>query len=500
MLTPQIQRVVIVGRDVQLWISALAVERALGADAVQVTALELPTTLVDTDVVAAVPALSELHRQLGLDDHKLLRECDGLPMVAQRFANWARSKETFLHGYDVSSPGERDLGILQYWLKARDRGMLVAFEEFSVAAAAAKQGRVPRAGTTFEPDMAVPSHGFQLDAVRYAEALKQTAMRRAIDCRTGRATGVNLNEGRIASVDWDSGDSFEADLFIDASGSEAALIRSMPESEFESWRKWFASDRVLSASAPTLRPAPAFANIVAFRGGWLGIHPLRNRTAVVGAFASDVANDEMLRNLPVLAGVAVTGDVTLTPFEAGIRRRPWIGNCVAVGAAAADLEPLDAALMHFLHLGIAHLLGSLTGGFDPFADSERYNRTITRQAEAIRDFQLAHYRLNGRFDESFWDRARDASDPPSLDGKLAAFKSHGSIPVADDEPFQQANWAAVLIGHGLIPESYAPWVDELSEADHIQTMQQRLRSVAQAVSVMPTVDEFVADLEPVARA
>jgi tryptophan 7-halogenase len=501
-LSGGIERIAVVGRDVQAWICALAIQRALGSERVQVTVLELPKSLVDSDVIAAVPAMSELHRLLGIDDYRVLQECKGVPMVAQRFANWGQTAATFLHGYDPSSASERDFSFLHYWLKARDRGMRVAYEDFSPAAAAAKQGRVPISASGLDPNIAPPSYGFQLDAGNYAEALKQLAIRRGIGCHTGALKAVIRDGNRITAIEWDNGSSFEAELFLDASGPEAALIRSMPGSEFESWRQWFVSDHILtaSASAAALRPLPAFANIVAFRGGWLGIHPLQDRTAVVGTFASDIADKAMLGNLPVLAGVAVAGDVVLTPFEAGIRRRPWIGNCVAVGAAAADLEPLDSALIHFLHLGITHLIGSLTGGFDPFADTERYNRTMTLQAEAIRDFQIAHYRFNSRWDQAFWDRERQASGPSSFEGKIAAFRSHGSIPVASDEPFQETNWAAVLIGHGLIPESFAPWVDQVPEEQQMATMQQRLRTIAQAVSAMPTVEEFLLQTEPMTRA
>lgn len=499
-MTERIERIVVVGRDVQAWISALAIHRAFGHERVQVTVLELETTLLGTDVVAAVPSIADLHRLLGIDDQRILHACNGVPMVAQRFANWGRSAATFLHGYDPATGPERDFSFVHYWVRARDQGMHVPYDDFSAAAAAAKQGRIPASSFGFDADLSPPAYGYQLDARDYAASVKQLAIKQGIDFRTGRLTGVTHEGDRIASVEWDSGDTFLADLYIDASGPEAALIRSMPGAEFESWSKWFGADQLVSASAPALSPLPAFANIVAFRGGWLGIHPLQNRTAVLGAISSHIADMAMLDNLPVLAGVPIDGEVAITRFNPGIRRRAWIGNCVALGAAAADLEPLDSALLHFLYVGIGHLLGELSASTDPLAQAEVFNRNLARAAEGIRDFQLAHYRLNSRFDEPFWDRARDSSGPSSLEARVAAFQRDGSVSVADDEPFQETNWAAVMIGHGVIPQSYAPWVDQMPEEQHMAIMQRRLRSIATAVNAMPSVEQFLTETQPAVSA
>jgi tryptophan halogenase len=500
-LSEGIERIVVVGRDAQVWISALAIHRALGPGGARVTVLELPTMILESDVIAAAPSIVDLHRLLGIDDQRVLHACNGVPMVAERFANWGRSTTTFMHGYDPVTGIERDFSFVNYWAKARERGMRVDYEDFSPAAAAAKQNRVPASSFGFGEDLAPPAYGYQLDASAYAGVLKHLAIKLGIECRTGQLGEVECEGDRIASIDWDGGERVTADLFIDASGPEAALISALPGSKFESWKEWFGADRVVSASAPVLAALPVFANIVAFRGGWLGLHPLQDRTAITGAISSQHADSEMLENIPIIANLPeIIGELVVTRSRTGLRRNAWIGNCVAVGAAAADLEPLDSALIHFLHTGIGHLLTELSLVLDPSAMRDRYNRNLARVAEAIRDFQLAHYRLNSRFDEAFWDSARDASGPQSLETRLESFRQDGTIRVADDEPFQETNWAAVMIGHGITPEGHAAWVDQVPEEQHLAIMQRRLRSVAAAVNAMPTVEQFLAEAQPAVSA
>ncbi|MEO7278253.1 MAG: tryptophan 7-halogenase [Sphingomicrobium sp.] len=496
-LSGRIERIAVVGRDTQVWITALAVQRALAPAGATVTVFEIPSMLLASDVIAAVPSIAELHKLLGIDDRRVVEACSGTPMVAQRFANWGRSRATFLHGYDPASGIERDFSFVHYWVKARRDGMTVDYEDFSPAAATAKQNRVPVSTFGFGEELAAPGFGYQLDASAYAATLKQLAIKRGIECREGRLGEVYVDGEQIEAIEWNDGERIEADLFIDATGPEAALIAALPGSQFESWKQWFGADRIVSASAPVLTTIPAFANIVAFRGGWIALHPLQDRTAITGAVSSQVADREMLENIPVIANVPhIIDEIVLTPCRTGIRRDAWIGNCVAVGAAAADLEALDSALIHFLHVGIGHLVGELSSGADALAMRDSYNRNLARVAEAIRDFQLAHYRLNSRYDEAYWDQARDASGPASLEARIETFRRDGTVRVADDEPFQETNWNAVMIGHGVIPEGQAAWAEQVPEDRHMALMQRRLHSIAEAVGVMPTVEQYLGHAQP----
>jgi tryptophan halogenase len=292
----------------------------------------------------------------------------------------------------------------------------------------------------------------------------------------------------IASVTLVGGAVIAADLFVDASGPDAVLTGKALEVPFESWSAWFACDRILAASGPRMTPLPAMSRVSAFAAGWMGMFPLQDRTPVIAAYDSKrVSDDDMLRTASVLAGLAL-GDAVVSPFAAGCRAAPWTGNCIAIGEAAAVLEPLDAAPLHLIHLGISHLITLFPVDADDLLEAQPYNEAVLSHARNLRDFQIAHYRLNERLDEPFWDRARAAEPPTSLAYKLDLFAARGAVALYEDETFQEENWIAILVGHGLIPRAHDPQADAMPREEQIQSFQRMLGFIAAEVREMPSIE------------
>jgi len=489
-----LQSVAIVGRDAAAWIAAIGLKRSVGGSGLRVRVVELPSLLHEVDFYAAVPSLGALHKLLGLEEALILREAGGVPCAAQRFSNWARSKAPFMHGYDNKHPGSSDLDFLQYWLKARMEGLRVELEDFSLAASAAKHGRLPEESGSPGPLSASP--GYHLNARAYVRLLKGYALHLGVEQEIASRIALDRDGERISAVLIDDRVRLEGDLFIDASGPEGLLIREVPGSDFESWSQWLPCTRMLVASAPRMAPLPAFSQISAFRAGWVGLYPLQDRTGVIACYDQAAFSDaEMLESLPVLSGLAIGGDAVVTPLEPGIRPRSWIGNCIAIGEAAISLEPLDAVQLHLIHVGLSQLVSFFPTDSEAQPEATAYNAAMASYARNIRDFQIAHYKLNRRFDESLWDRAREAPPPASLDHKIKLFESRGIVALYDDESFQEQNWSSVFIGHGLMPRSYDPRVDLLVEQDHIFKVQQRLRDIAEMAKTMPTVASYLGHYE-----
>jgi tryptophan 7-halogenase len=480
-------QVVIVGRDAAAWLTALALRRAFGRTGVAVTVVELPSLLDEVDVYAALPSLGALHTLLGLKAGDVLAGSAGLPVLAQRFANWSRGRAPFMHGYDTERPAIRDIDFLQFWVKARGEGLKVEMDDFSIAAAAAKQGRTP-----IEPDGASASRtvasGYHLDARAYVEVVRRAALRSGVTATSDRISNVEREDSRIASVTLESGRRVTGDLFIDASGIEAALIGGQPDAAFKPWDDGVSTDRILVASGPALDPLPAFSQIAAFGAGWLGLYPLKGRTAVVAVYDSAIQSDrEVLQAIPVLSGLAIEGDVTVAPLNAGARPA-WRGNCVAVGEAAVVLEPLDAVPLHLIHLGISHLIALFPVDADTIPEADAFNRGFASHVRSVRDFQRAHYRLNQRYDEPFWDAARDGAISSTLRSRLDLFGARGGMAQIEDDSFQDQNWASIFIGHGLIPRTYDPRVDAVPATEQMDKVRALLAVVAEEVRSMPDLN------------
>jgi tryptophan halogenase len=484
-------RVAVVGRDAAAWIAALGIQRALGGSGVKVEVIELPSLLRAVDAYSAVPSLGGLHRVLGFQEAEIVARCSAVPSLGQRFANWSGAAPPFVHAYDKQRPSIGDIDFLQYWIKAKSEGLRVAWEDFSVAASAAKLGRI--APPDADPEsLSNLTPGYSLDAQAYVAMVRQRALRSGVAHRSGSVRSVERARNRIEAVLLDEGARVAADFFIDASGAEAVLIGGQAGAAFESWRHWLPCDRLLAASGPSLKQLPAFSQVSAFAAGWLGLFPLQDRTAIVAAYsAAELSDEELAQTARTVSDLPFEGDAFVTPFAAGMQHRPWIGNCVAVGESAIALEPLDGLQLHGIHIGLSHLIALFPVDAGEMPEADSYNALVAAHARNIRDFQIAHYKLNQRRGEAYWDRARAAPGPESLNFKIALFASRGLIAQYDDESFEAQNWASIFVGHGVMPRSYDPMVDAVAREEQIEKFQRLLRHIAGEVELMPTVNAYI---------
>ena len=488
-MSRRVTSVAIVGRDAPLWIAAAAIQRSLGHLGVTVQAIELPSLLQPVDVYSAMPAIQGLHKQIGLSEQLVIAAAKAVPLVAQRYSNWGGASPPWMVGYDDPPPPGSDVGFVHYWARGRQEGLKPALEDFSLAAAAAKHARVP---VYRDGDELSAAYGYNLAALPYSLLLKAHAGRLGVRVEAAPIDDIEVNGDRIAAVVLASGDRIEADLFIDASGVEGALIGRLAGSNFKSWEEWLPCDRMVAASGAAIDPPPVFSQISAFRAGWVGLYPLQDKTAVIAAYSSkDISQTEVIESLPLLARIPVGGDAVASTLRCGVRNPSWIGNCVAVGEAAIGLDPLDSLGLYVTHSCISHLMALFPVEANAFPEADRYNREIALAGQNLRDLQCAHYALNRRFDEPFWDRCRDRAPPESLKRKLDVFALTGHVPLYDEEPFEEHQWAALLSGAGISPKRYDPRIDAAPDEALIQKVQQRLRDIAVAVPNMPSATDFL---------
>lgn len=488
-MTGRVQSVAVVGRDAALWLTAAAVQRSLGSLGVAVRAVELPSHLQDPDIYSAIPSIQGLHRQIGISEELVLKVAKAVPLVAQRYANWAGATAPYMLAYDNPPPPGSDISFAQYWLKGRNEGLRIELEDFSLGVSAAKRGRVPvqREGAPLSAN-----YGYNLHARSYCALLKHHAERMGVRAQNVTLDGVEVDGERISAIALTGGECVEADLFIDASGVEGALIEHLPGGAFEPWTEWLPCDRVLVASGPAINPAPTYSQISAFSAGWVGLYPLQDRTAVLAVYSSrHISDGEVVDSLPLRAKMPISGDALVSESRCGTRKRPWIGNCVAVGEAATSLDLLDSVGLHITHSCLSHLMALFPAQAEEFPEARLYNQNVTNIGCNVRDFQCAHYRLNRRFDESFWDGRRDGAVPASLERKIDLFALCGQLPLYDDETFEEQDWASLLVGSGVAPRGYEPRVDAVPDEVQIGKVQQRLRDIAAALAEMPPMSEFL---------
>src|SRR5258707_15566294 len=96
-----LSRVVVVGRDADLWLSVNALSGALTCVGVQVVAVELPTRLKPSHVSATLPPLEAFHAKLGLKEATLLRVTAGSFLFVQKVVGLFRKGPRFFFSSGV---------------------------------------------------------------------------------------------------------------------------------------------------------------------------------------------------------------------------------------------------------------------------------------------------------------------------------------------------------------------------------------------------------------
>ncbi|MDB5451393.1 MAG: tryptophan halogenase [Phenylobacterium sp.] len=491
-MSAPLTELVVVGRDAALWLAASVIQAALRASGVQVTAVELPSRLRPADVYASLPALEAFHNQLQLDEAQLLRLAGGSFSLGQNFKAASGLGPSFFHAYGSYGAAIDHKDFFAYWLKARSLGLPVALEDFSLTAATAKQGRM------LLPDVATErfgrtDYGYHLPALAYASVLKTLAVRHGVTAHQADEASAVLDpeSGDILAVDLGGGRRVEGQFFLDASGAEGCLVGAVLGVEREDWRSHFIADRTLVARAAPYAAAPVYAELRAWKGGWVGLFPTQAATHIVQAYSSAYCDDGA-----ALVGAAKVAqldldDAAVRRSDPGRRLVAWERNCVALGEAACVFDAAHGVELHAVQLGLVHLLElfPLSGAFA--AERQEYNRITQSAFERIRDFQSAFYVLNRYGDAEFWDAARRAQASPELTHKIETFAARGEATLLEDETFLIDSWRALFVGQGLIPGSHIPIIDQTSPDEVKREFRRILGFIKEQVLKQPIHQQYL---------
>jgi tryptophan halogenase len=485
-----LSRVVVAGRDADLWLCVNAVSRALGPVGVHVVAIELPTRLHPSRVSATLPPLEAFHAKLEIKESALLRATGGSFSFGQNIVAGSGRVPNFFHAWGAYGAPIDGSAFFPCWLKAAHYGLNVSLHSFCPTAVAAQNGRM------LLPDDSTSAfgrtdYGYHLQTMAYIGYLKSISATLGVNIYEAQNVDVERQEGgSIAALIIDGSLRVEGQLFVDATGEDAILIGQSLGVPSTYWRQYFSVDRVLTARAPAFTSTPPFAEIRTARVGWTALHPNRVATGVVHAFSNSLLTDEAALESASAASGAKLADVSFHSANPCIRSRVWEGNCVAVGGSACILDPVHDADLHALQLGVVHLLSLFPVTEQFAAERAEYNRIMRSYYERMRDFQCAFYAL-APFDGEFWQQARDQAVPQPLSHKIATFRARGDVAPMEDETFLPESWQAMFTGLGVTPEGWPPATDRLSPDVIKAGFRRTLEFIKGKVLEQPTHDDYL---------
>lgn len=485
----RVASVIVVGRDVDLWLTAVALARALGPSGLSVEAVELPSRLRPSDIAATLPPLEALHAKLGIGEAEVLLEAASAFSFGQNFATGCAKCAPFFHAWGSYGRPIEDIEFFQIWRQARQQGLNVPLQRFCLTAVAAQNGRM------LVPDQAAcafgrTDYGYHLHTAPYALLLKSIAKAHGVRMREAQEIAVERREEEpaVAALLLDGARRLQADLFVDASGADAVLLGGALGVAQQSWRHLLASKRVLCARAPAFTSIPPFAEIRIGPYGWTALHPTRAATGIV--HACDAGEDDGAFAAATSAAGIELADAALRSVDPGIREVPWQANCIAVGEAACVFDPIHDVGIQALQLGIVHLLTLFPVSGDFSAERREYNRIMRSRFERIRDFQCALYALSP-FAGPFWQRNRELQMPDTLQHKVATFRARGHIVPMEDETFLPDSWRVLFTGLGIVPESLPPTIGRIPQQRLQTEINRSLELIRRKVLEQPQHDKYL---------
>jgi len=495
-----LRSIVVVGGGSAGWMAAAALSRAVGQ--------RCRITLIESDEIgtvgvgeATIPPIKTFNQTLGLDEAEFLKRTQGTFKLGIEFVDWARVGHRYFHPFGPHGI-QFDLSPLhQYWLRIREQPGTPGLDEFSMAWAAAREGKFDRPSRDPRSVMSSFDYAYHFDAGLYARFLREVSEARGVQRLEGKIVAVaqRAHDGFIESVQLADGRRVEGDLFIDCSGFRGLLIEETLKTGYIDWTHWLPCDRAMAVPCESAGAPTPYTRSTAREAGWQWRIPLQHRIGNGYVYSSpfmsdDEAADKLLQRLD---GKALANPRPLR-FTTGRRKLFWNKNVVALGLSSGFMEPLESTSLHLIQSGISRLLALFPDrDFDPLVIDE-FNRIAINEFERIRDFLILHYKLIERDDSPLWRYCAAMSIPDTLQYKIDHFKRYGRTIIEGNDLFGPPSWLAVHIGQLNWPQRHDPLID-LRDLDGETMLVRQHRAMQEAAAAMPTHAEFIAQFCPAGK-
>ncbi len=481
-------RVVIAGGGTAGWMTAAAMACTLG-DCIDLTLIESEAIGTIGVGESTIPPMVLFNRLLGIGEADFMRATQATFKLGIKFENWKDVGHSYFHSFGTTGKDHWSAGFQHFWLHGLTQGHQHSYDDYCLELKAALEGKFAHL-----PDDKM-NYAYQLDSGLYAAFLRKRAEGDGAVRIEGRIADVELDgtSGNIAALRLDGDRRIEGDLFIDCTGFRALLIEGALHAGFDDWTHYLPCDSAIAVQTASVRPPVPYTRAIAHDAGWQWRIPLQHRQGNGIVYCSRYLDKDAA--LERLLGT-VEGQVLTKPnfisYTTGARRKQWHRNCVAIGLSGGFMEPLESTSIHLIQRAVLRLIRMLPGGPVSERDIAEFNDQQLTDMDQIRDFLILHYKVTERRDSPFWRHCAALPMPDSLAQKIELFRETGRVFRKNEELFVENSWVQVMMGQGIMPESYHPIATKL-RADELDKFLAMLRdSVARTVAGLPDQQTYIA--------
>lgn len=428
-----------------------------------VTVIESPDIGIIGVGEGSTPQLKAFFDTLGIAERDWMPACNATYKTGISFHGWSERPgfDRYFHPFQSDLDGHTAPHFF-FNTRARRTGRDVWAhpDRFFVPARLAAEKRVPIAPDNFPFNI---GYGYHFDATLVGQFLRNLAVSKLNVTHLPRTVKhVDIANDNVTGLILEDGETVPGDIFVDASGFRGTIIQQALGEPFRPFAQNLFNDSAIAVPTPHTDDAIACeTRATALSAGWVWHIPLTNRVGNGYVYASafkdkDAAETELRAHLGLL-----DSDVAVRHLSMNVGRveRSWVGNCLAVGLSQGFIEPLEATALHIVQATVEGFMDAFdTGGFTA-AQAPHFNARIAARYEGIRDYIVAHYRMNQRQDSDYWrTNAANQNLSDSLKGIMTAWFTGADLVEEINQQdiahfYAPLSWHCLLGGYGTYPDA-----------------------------------------------
>jgi tryptophan 6-halogenase len=431
----------------------------------KVTVVESPDIGIIGVGEGSTPQLKMFFETLGIREAEWMPKCNATYKAGISFHGWSDRPgfESYFHPFHTDLDGFTEHQFA-YRTRARRTGRDVWAhpDRFFLPAKIAAERRAPIAPANFPFEI---GYGYHFDAVLVGRMLREHAVGKLGVVHLERTVSdVVLDDtGTVSALRIDDNELISGDFFIDSSGFRGTIIQKALAEPFRPFAENLFNDRAVAM--PTNdddADIRSETRATALSAGWAWKIPLTNRAGNGYVYSSryldaDAAETELRTHLGML-----DADVEARHLQMNVGRveRSWVKNCLAVGLSQGFIEPLEATALHIVQATVEGFIDAYEQGGMTAANADAFNDRIARRYDGIRDYIVAHYRMNQRTDSSYWrDNAANDALSDNLKAIMTAWFTGADL--AEEiarldiaRYYSSLSWHCLLAGYGTFPPDH----------------------------------------------
>jgi hypothetical protein len=461
--------IVIVGGGSSGWMTAAALIRAFPDK--HISCIESPDVPIIGVGESTLGGINDYCHYLGIDEKDFMTYTDASYKMSIKFTDFYEKDAGAFH-YPFGRPlTQGTLRGMNDWLVKKALYPDTPIEDFVhcffPSAALFEQNKFSLNPyglfDNYDPHNDVAYH---FDATKFGAWLRDRyAIPRGVAHIKATVTDVKVNDEGIEKLILDDGSEITSDLYIDSTGFKSLLLEGALKEPFIPYNDMLPNNRAWATQIPYKnkeKELEPFTNSTAIGNGWVWNIPSWNRLGTGYVYSDKFISPEdaqeefkqhLMSNKMVVPRTREEVDSLKfkdIPIKVGIHERTFVKNCVAIGLAAAFIEPLESNGLYTVHEFLFKLIKTLERPAVTQWDKDVYNAATFGMWRNFAQFVALHYALSIRNDTEYWRANANRVYSPGMptlkpETAIGFYKLQGAkmFDYAHDSDIAGINWISV---------------------------------------------------------